>query len=68
MKNIGFSIYPAHVKLEDNLAYIDKANKYGYKRIFTCLLSVEGDKNKIIDELKKIQTNGTVPWKMSLTQ
>ena len=53
MKNIGFSIYPAHVKLEDNLAYIDKANKYGYKRIFTCLLSVEGDKKKIIDEFKK---------------
>ncbi|MGH4052904.1 MAG: DUF871 domain-containing protein [Clostridium sp.] len=53
MRSIGFSIYPGHVKLEDNLKYIDKANKYGYKRIFTCLLSVEGDKEKIIDEFKK---------------
>lgn len=53
MRNIGFSIYPAHTKLEDNLKYIDLANKYGYKRIFTCLLSVEGDKEKIIDEFKK---------------
>ncbi|MBU3183158.1 DUF871 domain-containing protein [Clostridium psychrophilum] len=53
MKNIGFSIYPHHTKLEDNLKYIDLANKYGYKRIFTCLLSVEGDKEKIIDEFKK---------------
>ncbi|MBU3220001.1 DUF871 domain-containing protein [Clostridium algidicarnis] len=53
MKNIGFSIYPAHTKLEDNLKYIDKANKYGYKRIFTCLLSVEGDKKKIMDEFKQ---------------
>jgi len=53
MRSIGFSIYPGHVKLEENLKYIDKANKYGYKRIFTCLLSVEGDKEKIIDEFKK---------------
>lgn len=53
MKTLGFSIYPAHTKLEDNLAYIDKANKYGFKRIFTCLLSVEGDKDRIIEEFKK---------------
>lgn len=56
MKSIGFSIYPAHVKLEDNLKYIDLANKYGYKRVFTCLLSVEGDKEKLIDEFKKTIT------------
>lgn len=53
MRTIGFSIYPTHAKLEQNLEYIDKANKYGFKRIFTCLLSVEGDKEKIIDEFKK---------------
>lgn len=53
MRTIGFSVYPAHAKLEQNLAYIDKANQYGFKRIFTCLLSVEGDKEKIIDEFKK---------------
>lgn len=53
MKNFGFSVYPAHAKLDDNLEYIDKANKYGYKRIFTCLLSVDGDKKKIIEEFKK---------------
>lgn len=53
MRKIGFSVYPAHAELKDNLAYIDLANKYGFKRVFTCLLSVEGDKEKTIDEFKK---------------
>lgn len=53
MRTLGFSIYPAHAKLEDNMAYINMANKYGYKRIFTCLLSVEGDKDKIIEEFRR---------------
>jgi hypothetical protein len=53
MRTIGFSVYPAHAKLEENLAYIDRASKYGFKRVFTCLLSVEGEKEKIIDEFKK---------------
>ncbi len=53
MRKIGLSIYPAHVKLEDNLKYIDKASKYGFKRIFTCLLSVRGDKEKILSEFKQ---------------
>lgn len=53
MRQIGFSIYPAHTSIEKNLAYIDMANKYGFKRIFTCLLSVKGDKNKILSEFKQ---------------
>lgn len=53
MKKIGFSVYPAHVKLDENLGYIGKAAKYGFKRVFTCLLSVKGDKEKILDEFKK---------------
>lgn len=53
MKQIGFSIYPAHTKIEQNFEYIDLAHKYNFKRIFTCLLSVNGDKEKIIEEFKK---------------
>ena len=53
MRQIGFSIYPAHTSTEKNLAYIDLANKYNFKRIFTCLLSVKGDREKILAEFKK---------------
>lgn len=52
MKQIGFSVYPAHAKLEQNLAYIDLADKYHFKRIFTCLLSVQGDRDRILSEFK----------------
>jgi hypothetical protein len=53
MRRIGFSVYPAHAELEKNLEYIDKAAKYGFKRIFTCLLSVKGNKEKILNEFRK---------------
>ncbi|MDR1034270.1 MAG: MupG family TIM beta-alpha barrel fold protein [Bifidobacteriaceae bacterium] len=46
---LGISIYPEHSKTEDNKVYIDKAGKAGFKRVFTCLLSVEG---KTPDEVK----------------
>ena len=45
MARLGISIYPEHSKLEDDLAYIRLAGSYGFKRIFTCLLSV-GDKSR----------------------
>lgn len=54
MRKLGFSIYPGHSKLEDNLKYIDMANKYGFKRIFTCLISVSQDKERILKEFKQI--------------
>ncbi len=53
MKRLGFSVYPGHAALEDNLSYIQLANKYGFKRVFTCLLSLDGDKNKVLKEFKE---------------
>ncbi|MGL4425914.1 MAG: DUF871 domain-containing protein [Cetobacterium sp.] len=52
MKQLGISIYPFHATLEENKSYIDLAAKYGYKRVFTCLLSVDGDKDVILKEFK----------------
>lgn len=54
MRTLGFSIYPSNASLEKNLAYIDLANKYGFKRVFTCLLSISGDREKILREFKLI--------------
>lgn len=54
MRRLGISIYPEHASLEENLAYINLAHKYGFSRIFTCLLSVQGDKEKIISEFRTV--------------
>ncbi len=53
MRELGISIYPFHATLEENKNYIEMAAKYGYRRVFTCLLSVEGDKDAIINEFKE---------------
>lgn len=52
MRNLGISIYPMHNTVEEIKEYIDLAAKYGFKRVFTCLLSVDGDKEKIVEEFK----------------
>lgn len=42
MARLGISIYPEHSEKEKDIEYIRLAGKYGFSRIFTCLLSVEG--------------------------
>jgi len=54
MRRLGISVYPNHASLEDNLAYLNLAHKYGFTRVFTCLLSVEGDKEAIVNEFKEV--------------
>jgi hypothetical protein len=57
MKKLGISIYPNHETNEKILSYIELAAKYGFKRIFTCLISVEGRKiENVVEEFKKIVT------------
>lgn len=58
MKRLGISIYPEHTSHEDNIKYIDLASKYGFKRIFTCLLSINKSKEEIIKEFKAIIEHG----------
>lgn len=41
-KRVGISIYPDQERLQDTLDYIDLAAGYGYRRIFTCLISEAG--------------------------
>ncbi len=40
MARLGFSIYPEHSTPKQDVAYIRMAGKYGFKRVFACLLSV----------------------------
>lgn len=54
MRRLGISIYPEVASLEKNMDYALKASKQGFDRIFTCLLSVEGDKESIVSEFKTL--------------
>lgn len=55
MRKLGISVYPSQASLNEILAYIELAGKYGYERIFTCLISEE-DKaiERIVEEFKQI--------------
>jgi hypothetical protein len=54
MGNIGVSIYPAKSTFEHDKEYLDLARKYGFTRIFTSLLEIDGDTDKIINKFKRI--------------
>ncbi|SFC99520.1 DUF871 domain-containing protein [Clostridium uliginosum] len=53
MKRLGISVYPNHTDINEIVKYIHLAGRYGFKRIFTCLISV-ADKNteEVIGEFK----------------
>ena len=40
MEKLGISVYPSHNDINEIVKYIHLAGKYGFKRIFTCLISV----------------------------
>ena len=46
----GISVYPEHATCEQNLAYVRRAGARGFKRVFSCLLSVERDRAAIVGE------------------
>lgn len=48
MARLGISIYPEHSNLQEDISYIQKAGAYRFKRIFTCLLSVEGKSREAV--------------------
>lgn len=41
MKNLGISIYPQKASLERNIAYLEDASRFGFKRLFVALLGAE---------------------------
>lgn len=53
MARLGLSIYPEHSELEADIAYLRMAGKYGFKRVFTCLLSAgEEPKEELIEKFR----------------
>ena len=54
MRRLGISVYPNHSSVPEIREYIDLAARYNFKRVFTCLLSVEGDKDTIVQEFTDV--------------
>lgn len=53
MHRMGISIYPEHSTEEKDYDYMKLAAKYGFTRIFTCLLSVDEPKEIILTKFTK---------------
>ena len=54
MGKLGISIYPEKTTEELIFNYIDMASKYGFSRIFSCLLSVNDTRENIKNKFKNI--------------
>ena len=55
MARLGISIYPEHDSSERIKEYLDTAARYGFNRIFSCLLSVQGkNQEELIQEFADI--------------
>ncbi|MDU5106177.1 MupG family TIM beta-alpha barrel fold protein [Clostridium sp.] len=54
MGKLGISIYPEKTTDELIYNYIDLASKYGFSRIFSCLLSVDDTRENIKNKFRKI--------------
>ena len=46
----GISIYPEHSTQQKDFEYMELAAKYGFTRLFTCLLSVETSAQELIEK------------------
>lgn len=54
MKQLGISVYPEHTTNEKTYEYIRKAGKLGFKRVFTCFLSVTEDKDAVVKNFSEL--------------
>lgn len=53
MKQLGISVYPEHTTKEKAYAYMKKAGSLGFKRVFTCFLSVTESREETIRNFRE---------------
>lgn len=53
MRKLGISVYPEHAPKDKCYDYMRLAGKYGFGRVFTCLLSVKESKEEIIESFSE---------------
>lgn len=51
---LGISVYPDLRPLEEIAAYMAKAARYGYTRVFSSMFSVEGEPREVLDLFKRL--------------
>lgn len=51
---LGISVYPDVSSLEDIKKYIELSSKYGFKKIFSSMFSVEGSKEEVLDYFEEL--------------
>ncbi|MQW22777.1 MULTISPECIES: DUF871 domain-containing protein [unclassified Lactococcus] len=54
MGKLGISVYPERSTFEKDKAYLDLAHQYGFKRVFTSLLEIKGNKEEVLSGFKKV--------------
>lgn len=54
MHKLGISVYPTQSCLEEMVHYIELSAKYGFKRVFTNLLSVKNDDEAVFQKFKSV--------------
>lgn len=54
MRKLGVSIYPQNASKEENMNYLELAAKYGFSKVFTCLISMKGNKDNFIRDFSEI--------------
>lgn len=53
MKQLGISVYPEHTTKEKAYAYMRLAGSLGYKRVFTCFLSITEGKEEAVRNFRE---------------
>lgn len=53
MRKLGLSIYPEKSSKEEIMSYLERGTKYGFTRIFSCLLSVTKSPEEIRNEFRE---------------
>ncbi|MCL2567805.1 MAG: MupG family TIM beta-alpha barrel fold protein [Alphaproteobacteria bacterium] len=53
-KKLGISVYVGKKPLEEDLAYISLARKYGFSRIFTCFMFINEDTDEFFKKVKTV--------------
>lgn len=58
MKQLGIALYPQHASLEEMICYVDTAYTHGFRRIFTCLMSLsDGDEKQKLQDITAYAAN-----------
>lgn len=54
MPRFGVSLYPEHSTVEKDHAYLELAGRYGFKRVFSCMISATGSREQVVGEYRAL--------------